>query len=403
MDQTRTYISILIIFFILMGCDGDIPDFTDLPAINIKPVSVLESDFFPDHLPYPIQLEKAFAEDLVLYASTRKLTALPAEDYTELKNEPLIFSAGQTAIELPIMILGDTLMEFTEQFEITIHYDFQGIHRSSRAVITIENDDFIHPALSQDGFDISLQYPGMRLFWHDEFDQEMINDEYWNYDAPNAFPMNCGGSDEEISRYTGDQDHLKIRDGKLILSATFDPFTGIYRTSRVNSKDKVNIRYGRIDFRAKLAPGAGMATSLMMLGKEGEWPAGGEIDVLKMAGKDDESVSCRLLYEEESVKTLEKKSSLIDPSLNLTDYFHLYTLLWEEDRITWLLDYKPFFSVTRETFTDEYIFNKFFFLKINLAVGGNFAGLPGSSTEFPSDLVIDYVRVYQPVEFQNYD
>ena len=403
MDQTRTYIGIFIFFFILMGCDGDEPGIKNLPAIVIKPVSVLESDFSPDLLPYSIQLEKAFAEDLVLHCSTRKLTALPAEDYTELNDESLILNAGETDIIIPIPILGDTLMEFTEQFEITVHYEFHGIRQSSRAIITIENDDFIHPVLNQDGFDISLQYPGMWLFWHDEFDQETIHDDYWNYDAPNAFPMNCGGGDEEISRYTGDTDHLKIRDGKLILSATFDPLTGIYRTSRVNTKEKVNIRYGRIDFRAKLAPGAGMATSLLMLGKEGEWPAGGEIDVLKMAGKDDESVCCSLVYEEESVRILEKKSSLTDPIFNLTDYFHIYTLLWEEDRITWLMDYKPYFTVTRETFPDDYIFNNFFFFKINLAVGGNFAGLPESSTEFPSELVIDYVRVYQPVEFQNYD
>jgi len=403
MNQSRLYIVGLFLLFLTAGCDQDPLDQTDLPEIRIQPVDVKESDLSTDLFPYTIQLDKAFHEDVILYCSTGTQTAQPGEDYIELSEEPFTLPAGQTLMEIPIGIVGDTLMEFSERFEIKVQYDFHGKNRSARAVITIENDDYIHPSLGPDGYDLSLQYPGMQLFWQDEFDQETVNSEYWNFDAPNTFPVNCGGSDDAINKYTGDADHLKIRDGKLVLTASYDPATGIYRSSRVNSKEKVNTKYGRIDIRAKLAPGKGLASSLMMIGKETDWPAGGEIDVLKMAGKDCSSIFCSLVYQEDEVKTLEKKSSLPQSAMNLTDYFHLYSLLWEEDHITWLLDYSPYFTVSRETFPDEYIFNNAFFFKINLAVGGTFAGLPDPTTKFPSNLEVDYVRIYQPKTIENHD
>jgi hypothetical protein len=49
------------------------------------------------------------------------------------------------------------------------------------------------------------------------------------------------------------------------------------------------------------------------------------------------------------------------------------------------------------------VFNHPFFLLLNLAVGGNFAGPVGAETEFPQSLLVDYVRLYQvrpgPVSF----
>lgn len=376
---------------------------TDLPEIHIQATIVQESNQTSAIVPYSILLDKPFGEDLMLHCSTGEQTAHAGEDYSELNDATFLLQAGQTAMEIPIGILGDTLMEFTEHFEIRVQYNYQGEVRSARAMVTIENDDYITPLLAQDGYDLSLQYPGMQLIWHDEFDRETVNSEFWNFDAPNAFPLNCGGTDDAISKYTGDLNHLMIQDGKLVLTASYDPATGIYRSSRMNSNEKVITKYGRIDFRAKLAGGTGLASSLMLLGKEADWPAGGEIDVLKMAGKDGSSIFCSLVYQEDEIITLEKKSSLPDSYLSLTDYFHIYTLLWEEDRITWLLDYKPFFSIDRETFPDEYIFNNEFFLKINLAVGGNFAGLPDITTEFPCSLEVDYVRIYQPSNIENND
>jgi beta-glucanase (GH16 family) len=34
---------------------------------------------------------------------------------------------------------------------------------------------------------------------------------------------------------------------------------------------------------------------------------------------------------------------------------------------------------------------------MNVAVGGNFPGVPNEATHFPAELVVDYVRVYDKV------
>lgn len=403
MYRTQFSIVSVILFILFTRCDRDQVGLTGQPVIQLLPVSVMEGNLPIDLLLYTIRLEHSYAEDLVLLWSTIEQTALAGVDFTEKKEQKMIIPAGGTSAIIPIEILGDTLLEFTEHFELRFQYTFKGTNQSLRTVVTIENDDYINPTVAQDGYMTSMQYPGMNLAWNDEFNQNQVNNEYWNYDAPNAFPINCGESDDEDGRYTGDAEHLKIEDGKLIITATYDPLTGIYRSSRVNSKEKINIRYGRIDFRAKLATGTGLASSLLMLGKDGEWPAGGEFEVSKMAGKESGSIIGGLVYEDEGIKILEKKSALTDEPFNLTDYFHVYTILWEEGRITWLLDYTPFFEVSRETFPDDYIFNSPGFFKINLAVGGNFAGAPGLSTEFPSSMELDYIRVYQSPELINHD
>jgi beta-glucanase (GH16 family) len=44
---------------------------------------------------------------------------------------------------------------------------------------------------------------------------------------------------------------------------------------------------------------------------------------------------------------------------------------------------------------NEWVFDHDFFILMNVAVGGNWPGYPSSLTEFPQQMVIDYVRVYQ--------
>jgi beta-glucanase (GH16 family) len=41
------------------------------------------------------------------------------------------------------------------------------------------------------------------------------------------------------------------------------------------------------------------------------------------------------------------------------------------------------------------VFNKPFFLLLNLAVGGDWPDNPDQTTRFPAVMAVDYVRVYQ--------
>lgn len=43
----------------------------------------------------------------------------------------------------------------------------------------------------------------------------------------------------------------------------------------------------------------------------------------------------------------------------------------------------------------DWVFDKPFFIILNVAVGGSWPGNPDSSTVFPQKMLVDYVRVYQ--------
>ena len=45
-----------------------------------------------------------------------------------------------------------------------------------------------------------------------------------------------------------------------------------------------------------------------------------------------------------------------------------------------------------------WVFDKPFFLLLNLAVGGEWPGNPDSSTKFPQTMLIDWVRVWKPAQ-----
>ncbi len=76
--------------------------------------------------------------------------------------------------------------------------------------------------------------------------------------------------------------------------------------------------------------------------------------------------------------------------------FHVFTIDWDEDGITWLVD-----GIAYQTFTPaslssgrRWVFDHPFFILLNVAVGGNYVGPPNSSTVFPQTMLVDWVRVY---------
>ena len=64
--------------------------------------------------------------------------------------------------------------------------------------------------------------------------------------------------------------------------------------------------------------------------------------------------------------------SIHDLGTGVYEADHLFAVEWQRDRIEW-----------------------FFFLILNLAVGGAFGGPVAPDTVFPQSMLVDYVRVYQ--------
>ena len=72
--------------------------------------------------------------------------------------------------------------------------------------------------------------------------------------------------------------------------------------------------------------------------------------------------------------------------------FHLYTMEWTSTVVRFFVDGKQHHEVL---ISGDSPFKRFFFILVNVAVGGNFTGNKIDPNFVSSSMDIDYIRVYQ--------
>ncbi len=247
------------------------------------------------------------------------------------------------------------------------------------------------------GYDAPTSYKGYKLVWSDEFNSNAIDTANWTIVTGDGCPGNCGFGNNELQWYQGQ--NATFKEGKMIIEARPEKAgTKNYSSTKLQSRNKKVFKFGRIDFRAILPKGQGIWPAFWMMpndDKYGNWPKSGELDIMEMIGKEPATTYGTLHFGPGPGSTqLGGKTAL--PSGIFNDEFHVFSLEWKEDEITWLLDGKVFSTHKKSEFgTAIYPFNEDFFFIINLAVGGNWPGNPDETSTYPQRYVIDYVRVYQ--------
>ena len=171
-----------------------------------------------------------------------------------------------------------------------------------------------------------------------------------------------------------------------------------FRSARLNTKGKREFQFGRIDIRAKLPEGQGLWPALWMLGAnidEVSWPACGEIDITELVGHEANKVHATAHWGASGgPSTFITETRAIQE--NFSENFHVFSILWKQNSMEWFLDEEKFHTITAQNVSPAaYPFNQKFFFVFNVAVGGNWPGNPDSTTEFPQEMEIDYVRVFQ--------
>ncbi|MBO6534778.1 MAG: glycoside hydrolase family 16 protein [Balneolaceae bacterium] len=241
------------------------------------------------------------------------------------------------------------------------------------------------------------------LVWADEFDGETLNSEYWNRQVVRA-----GRFNDEWQRYTDSEKNAHVEDGILILNAIHESDEhGVdqYTSARLNTAGKQSFKYGKIAARIKLPKGEGIWPAFWMLGTninenggDTPWPQSGEIDILELYGsKDPAVIEANIHYADENEQ--HTMMGAVPYSLsegNFSDDFHIFELEWSADSLKWFVDGNQFASVS---ITDE-VYSEFrndFFILLNIAVGGTWAGRPDDTTPFPAQMHVDWVRYYEKV------
>lgn len=247
---------------------------------------------------------------------------------------------------------------------------------------------------------VSAVPAGYKLVWSDEFD-----------DTPNGFPGyewwfdiggNGWGNNERqvyVNRLLGADTVAKVQNGFLTITAhkLQTPYQGSdIISARMNTVQ--SWRYGYFEMRAKLPGGRGTWAAFWMLPQNFQrWPHDGEIDIMEYVGYRPDIAQAAIHSEAYNhVAGSEKTDSC---SLHgVEENFYVYGLLWTEDEIKAYVDGEEYFSFSndKEGKKSSWPFNEPFYLKLNLAIGGDWGGKYGIDPDiFPARYVIDYVRVYQ--------
>jgi beta-glucanase (GH16 family) len=256
-----------------------------------------------------------------------------------------------------------------------------------------------------------------QLIWSDEFNAAAgtaPNPGIWQPEIGDGFLNGIPGwGNGELEYYTDNPDNVAMDgEGNLVITAVqHDPATSPYRcwygsceytSARLITWGNVEFQYGRIEARLKLPQGQGIWPAFWMLGTDLDqvgWPQSGEIDIMENIGR--EPATTHGTVHGPGYSGGQGIGAGYDlPNGTVADDFHIFAIEWTPDQIRWFVDEDNFFTITANDIPagSDWVYNHPFFIILNLAVGGNWPGLPDDSSTFPQTMHIDYVRVYGAAE-----
>ncbi|WP_091141350.1 glycoside hydrolase family 16 protein [Flavobacterium caeni] len=241
----------------------------------------------------------------------------------------------------------------------------------------------------------SLPSHSWQLVWHDEFDGtagSLPDDTKWGFDLGN----NNGWGNQELEVYTNNPENVSLDgNGNLVITAIKNGNS--FTSARVKTQEKFAQAYGRFEARLKTPYGPGVWPAFWMLGDNvGEvgWPMCGEIDIMEMRGQAPSTVLGTVHGPGYSAGNAISGSYTLQANRFDLDY-HVFAVEWTPNQLDFFVDGYLFKRITPQDTPGQWVYDHPFFMILNVAVGGTFAGFPTDQTPFPQKMTIDYVRVYQ--------
>ena len=248
---------------------------------------------------------------------------------------------------------------------------------------------------------------GWTLQWADEFNGSSLDTGKWTPERDSTY----GDGNHELACLTDRPENLRVAGGALHITARREstpyrcgnddsrfPHGRTYTSAMVSTQGKASWRYGRLEMRARTASATeeskGLWGAAWMLPADG---SNGEIDILEVLGTGPgggRSKAHQALHGG-SHPLEENDYSLPSSAPSMAAAFHTYAIEWGPDEMRWYVDGVK--TWTRNTSTTSWFgstFDRSYYLRLNLAVGGTWPGAPTSDTTFPADYVIDWFRVY---------
>lgn len=221
------------------------------------------------------------------------------------------------------------------------------------------------------------------------------NSELEDYCAWGSSASPCSASSPNA--YVGTDGYLHI--------VAQQPSAGAYTSARLKTQGLFSFQYGRLEFRAQVPEAQGFWPAGWLLGNNIatiNWPGCGEQDVLERV-----DAATNPDFNEGSVHgpgfTGTSLGSAYHFSTGVTAAtWHTYGMIWKPGSVSYYVDdpNNPYITFTPSSLTGlsgaswPFDAGEANFIILNLAIGGNYPGNPNSSTPFPSQMLVDYVRLY---------
>jgi beta-glucanase (GH16 family) len=234
-----------------------------------------------------------------------------------------------------------------------------------------------------------------QLVWADEFNGpagSAPNPAVWTHELGAS-----GWGNHELQNYVNSRANSAMDgNGNLVITARRDGAG--YTSARLVTNDKVELQYGRIEASIKIPRGQGIWPAFWMLGAgfpQTTWPNSGEIDIMENIGREPHLVHGTVHGPGYSGAGGISGTYQHPQGWSFADTWHTFSIDWKPGEITWYVDGQQYHRVTRASVgSNPWVFDQKFFLILNVAVGGDWPGYPDASTQFPQQMFVDYIRVF---------
>ena len=262
---------------------------------------------------------------------------------------------------------------------------------------------------------------GYHLVWQDLFDNGYLDNEAWNVEV-----RNDGGGNNELQYYI--KENVTVGNdsegnGCLIITAKKQNYGNRSITSgRLTTQNKVRFCHGKLEASIRLPKtGNGLWPAFWLLGDDiqsNNWPNCGEIDIMEMGHSDAFNKGTQDRYFNGACHwgPLSGGNHPNYTQSNTWNYslqdgeFHLYTMYWDDKKLTMYVDQDrfpdvmPYFEMnisdkSAQNSAGNYFHHNFFIL-FNLAVGGDFSHIYNANditalAQGDAKMYVNYVKIYQ--------
>lgn len=253
------------------------------------------------------------------------------------------------------------------------------------------------------------------LKWSDEFNTVGAPGSAWTYDLGSPLLGGTVWGNGEQQYYTSDPANVSVNNGMLTIQPVQEGVpsgapAGVLATSaRIKTDTPAYYNalnatpYGFYEIRAKVPCVAGAWPAIWMMGRYGEWPARGEVDIMEWFGGHFASQPNQVQSAVHTTsnnwlrnspgRPLYGKSTVTD----LCSQFHLFQLLWTANEIAMGVDGVPTFTYRKPANANasNWPFDQPAHLILNVALGGDNGGVVDVSKLPTMAMQVDYVKVWQ--------